>query len=317
MPPSVLPTHAIIAVTLNCNSHCTMCDIWKNKTRNELSASEFLKLPSSLLDINITGGEPFLRPDLPDIIKNIKHASPKAHLILNTNGFLPDLIKSHIPILLKIDPNFAFRVSLDGWTDTHDKIRRFTHGFDLCLQSLTILRKAGVKDLGISFTIMENNYREIPILMQYCHEQNLDLSLTLASNSPIYFGQDKSSLRPNDSEDFYRHLQPLIHHQLLSTNPKKWFRAFFDYSLFRYSQTHHRPVPCQAANSLFYLDSTGNVFACHLKNWKIGNIKKNTFSEIWNSPERKLQRSKSINCHDCWMVCSVKPSINHLLPWKK
>ena len=55
------PATAIIAVTLNCNARCTMCDIWKNQMKDELRPEEFAKVPSGLRDINLSGGEPFLR----------------------------------------------------------------------------------------------------------------------------------------------------------------------------------------------------------------------------------------------------------------
>ena len=96
-----LPTNAIIAITLNCNSKCTMCDIWKNNIKNELHAKDYLKLPSSLKDINLTGGEPFLRTDIADIIKNIKSACPNARLIINTNGFLPKSVERQIANIIK------------------------------------------------------------------------------------------------------------------------------------------------------------------------------------------------------------------------
>lgn len=109
------PTHAIISVTLNCNSRCSMCDIWKNNIQNELLPIDYFKLPDSLKDINITGGEPFLRPDIEEIINNIKKACPRARLIINTNGFLPQNIENKIKRILQIDPDIAIRLSLDGW----------------------------------------------------------------------------------------------------------------------------------------------------------------------------------------------------------
>ena len=57
------PTSASLAVTLRCNSRCVICDIWKRKNRQELSPVIYKKLPQGLKNIDITGGEPFLRND--------------------------------------------------------------------------------------------------------------------------------------------------------------------------------------------------------------------------------------------------------------
>ena len=70
------PTDAIIAVTMNCNSRCVMCDIWKNEIEGEMAPGEYAKIPVSLKGINITGGEPFLREDLPEILSVMQSRCP-------------------------------------------------------------------------------------------------------------------------------------------------------------------------------------------------------------------------------------------------
>jgi len=50
------PIEAVIAVTLKCNARCVMCNIWKNKPIGEVKPEFYRKLPSSLKEINITGG---------------------------------------------------------------------------------------------------------------------------------------------------------------------------------------------------------------------------------------------------------------------
>lgn len=297
------PTHAIIAVTLNCNSRCVMCDIWKNKSHHELTPPDFLRLPSSLKDINITGGEPFLRPDLPEIIKNIKIAAPHARLVLNTNGFLPLVIKKQIPAILQIDPRFAVRLSLDGWQGTHQSLRRIPQAFHLVQESLTLLKKAGVKDLGLSFTIMEANYRELPAIYEFSRQQHLDLSLTLATDSPIYFGSQKQTLRPRDHQQITAIITQISRSRLRTLNFKNWYRAWFETKLAEYAQSNRRPIPCLAGQKLFYLDPQGNVYPCQLQSKPLGNLTKLPFAEIWNSHSSDFRR-----CHSCWMICSVKPS---------
>lgn len=303
------PTSAIISITLNCNSRCNMCDIWKNNIQDELSPTDYLKLPNSLKDVNITGGEPFLRPDIEEIINNIKKACPKARLIINTNGFLPQNIKSKIKKILKVDPNIAIRLSLDGWKSTHDQIRNYPNGFNLVMDSLKILKENNVRDLGVSFTIMDKNYSELSRLYRFTQSENIELSLTLVTNSPIYFGPNKINLRPKDSKKFELIIKSIINSRLKTYKPKEWFRAWFDKNLYEFYITHQRCFTCDSGQNFFYLDSTGNIFTCHLKKWALGNIKNHSFKFIWNFSKRKLFLKKVEKCNDCWMICTAKTSI--------
>lgn len=306
-----LPTNAIIAVTLNCNSHCQMCNIWKNRIVNELVPADYLKLPSTLRDINVTGGEPFLRKDLPLIIKNIKIACPKSRLVVNTNGFLPKIIEQQIDHILQYDPKIAIRLSLDGLETTHDQIRRVPNGYKTVIQSLRILQKHHVKDLGISFTIMENNYREINQIFNFCQKEKIQFSPTLVSDSPIYFGNHTASLYPKNHQKLELATHHLLSSRLKSLHPKDWFRAWFEKELITYHQTRHRPLPCSAGKDFFYMDSVGNIYACHIKNQLLGNLKKTSFFNIWSSSRARSIATCSSDCNNCWMICTAKTSINH------
>ena len=116
--PLPQPHNAIVAVTLNCNARCTMCDIWQNDMHGEITPEVFARLPASLRDVNISGGEPFLRSDLPQILAAIKSTNPKARLVVSTNGFQPGKTRKMLPDLLAADRRLAVRVSIDGMNAT-------------------------------------------------------------------------------------------------------------------------------------------------------------------------------------------------------
>lgn len=307
------PTNAIIAVTLNCNSRCTMCNIWQNKIVNEMKPEEYLKLPSTLKDINITGGEPFLRMDLPEIVAAMKKTAPKARLVLNTNGYLPRVIERQVPKILKIDPKFAVRVSLDGWEKIHDEIRRIPNGFKMIIESLEILDKAGVKDLGVSFTIMKKNITDLPKIFDFCRRRRLELSLTMVTSSDIYFGKNKDSLRPDNHQEVSKYLNQVIIKRFRSHRPKDWFRGWFEKQLLNYYFSQRRPFSCDAAENFFYLDSLGKVYSCHVRGWLMGDLRRQTFENIWFSSRADKVRDDVKMCNDCWMVCTAKTGMRRHL----
>lgn len=298
-----IPRSAIIAVTLNCNSRCIMCNIWQNRIKNELDPSYYLKLPSTLTDINITGGEPFLRKDIVEIVRNMKKAAPKARLILNTNGFMPHKIKTDMKKIIAIDPKFAFRVSIDGIGKAHDDIRGIPGGYKKCIETLTIVKKLGVKDIGISFTLIKQNVEELPKVQQFCKQRGYEFSLTVATNSSIYFGNDKQTYRPKNDSRLSLTLTSVANTHLQSFSPKEIIRGWFVKQLLAYIQTGKRALPCGAGNGFFYMDSRGNIYTCHMKTWLMGNITKQPFEKIMANQHFA---PRVANCNDCWMVCTAK-----------
>src|SRR6266550_388701 len=104
----VKPMIAGLYVTMKCNFRCTYCDDGSGmmypdipeqrlKTAKTIEVLEILRRASP--GLNITGGEPTLRPDIDEIFENIGRLdfSP---ITFNTNGFL---LEKHLPILHNID----------------------------------------------------------------------------------------------------------------------------------------------------------------------------------------------------------------------
>ena len=62
---------ASLIVTDRCNARCLMCHTWRypGKTADEFPPDLVNKIPGGLKFINITGGEPFIRKDLDQIIQ--------------------------------------------------------------------------------------------------------------------------------------------------------------------------------------------------------------------------------------------------------
>jgi MoaA/NifB/PqqE/SkfB family radical SAM enzyme len=303
------PTEAIIAVTMNCNARCIMCNIWKNNILDEVKPDFYKKLPKSLKEINITGGEPFLRNDLPNIINILSQTCPQARLLINTNGYLTSQIKKLAPQIKSINQNIAIRISLDGYGETHTKTRRLPNFFEKSVESLHFLKNIGIKDLGISYTLMEQNKHELLRLYDFCKRNRFEFSLTVATDSPIYFGKGKINLRPKINNVLKEIFQKLTKYQRRSIKPKNWFRAWFNEKLLEYIETNIRHFDCKAGEDFFYLDSLGKMYACHIKPWQIGDLTKNSFEKIFFSKKAVAFRKKAIVCNGCWMICTTRSSI--------
>lgn len=80
-----------VIVTYRCNARCTMCNRYKapSKPEEEISLETIRKLPPMYFT-NITGGEPFIRTDLKDIVRELRKKSDR--IVISTNGFFTDRI---------------------------------------------------------------------------------------------------------------------------------------------------------------------------------------------------------------------------------
>ena len=128
--PLAGPILGTLVVTYFCNYRCVFCALPQRAIRRrgegfrEFDREEMLGVVRGFADagtagVGITGGEPFLRPDLPDLLREIRARGMVAHV--NTNGhFLDD---ARIGKVLEVDPD-SVNISLDGAdAPTHDRLR--------------------------------------------------------------------------------------------------------------------------------------------------------------------------------------------------
>jgi MoaA/NifB/PqqE/SkfB family radical SAM enzyme len=308
------PTTAIVAVTLNCNARCRMCDIWKQPSTGEMQPVEYLQLPAWLREINLTGGEPFLRQDLPEVAAAIRQACPRARLVISTNGLLVDRMRKMAPQLLRLGSAVAVRVSIDGLEETHDRLRGVPGGFTRALRALEGLKEAGVQDLGIGMTLLAENVAHVGRVYELAEALGVEFSITLVTDSPVYFGEGKACLRPRDGDELQQQLRRLAWSELRHRQAKRWFRAWFARELARYALRGRRPLPCDAGRGFFYVDPQGSVFCCHLLPHRLGSLRQEDWSSLWNSEEAQRARRTVAGCQSCWMVCTARTQMRRHFP---
>jgi len=143
-----VPNYAIVYVDGRCNMHCSFCCYAAMDARNSsnIMPSDWgntFKRAKSLLHLTITGGEPFLRKDLTEIISEIINSSGVPRVSIKSNGFYLKRIKEYIPELIKRHKNteFTLSISLDGPKDIHDKVREFKGAYDKVVETINTMEK--------------------------------------------------------------------------------------------------------------------------------------------------------------------------------
>ena len=136
-----------VIVTYRCNARCSMCNRYKapSKPEEEISIETIKKLPKMYFT-NITGGEPFIRTDLKDIVRELYKKSDR--IVISTNGFFTERIVD----LCKEFPQIGIRISIEGLEQTNNEIRGLQNGYQRGYGTLKKLREMGMKDVGFCIT---------------------------------------------------------------------------------------------------------------------------------------------------------------------
>ncbi len=308
-----LPIDCVLAVTYRCNSRCTMCDIWKLKDTPELELEQYKKLPPTLCDINVSGGEPFLRQDIVDLVRILHETCPKARIVISTNGYLTDLIKEKMREILKYVPTAGVGISIDGIGEMHDKIRGIPGGFNLATKTVKVLREeVGMSNLRLAFTVSRQNVDHLSKVYDLSRELGVQFTLALAQSSEFFFG-GKQIEGVVDANVLKEQFGYVIRQESHSWQPKRWVRAYFTKSLLEFAITGKQALPSRAGIDFFFLDPFGDVYPSVVHNAVMGNLHDKNFEEIWNSPEATAARAKVREAkQDVWMICTARTAIkNH------
>jgi len=299
-----------IIVTYRCNARCTMCNRYQqpSKPEEEMKIDTIKKLPQMYFT-NITGGEPFIREDLPEIVEELYKKSDR--IVISTNGFYTDRIIK----LCERFPKVGIRISIEGLEETNNKIRGIEDGFHKGYTTLQKLAQMKHPDIGFGMTVQDSNAKDLIALYHLAEEMGIEFATASLHNS-FYFVKTENKIE--DKMKVAKELEKLVNELLETNSPKKWFRAYFNHGLINYIFEQKRLLPCNMAFDTFFMDPYGDVMPCNGTKEKeiMGNLNKQNWEELWNSEQANQVRNKVRHCNrQCWMIGSVSPAM-HKYIWK-
>ncbi|MEK7097957.1 MAG: radical SAM protein, partial [Patescibacteria group bacterium] len=262
---------------------------------NALGKDELLNLPENLENINISGGEPFLRTDLPELIGAIKTRCPKAKVIISTNGFATDAVLGQMEKILKTMPEIGVAVSLDGVSEKHDQIRGIPGGFEKATATLKGLQKMGATNLRIGFTLGDYNTEELEKMYDFADQLGIQMTLAVVHSSENYFSKDNAI---KNKEVILEKLDWLMKKELGSFDLKRWARAYFAYGLKYFVQSGKRILPDYSGILNVFIDPLGDIYASDVSTTPIGKLDKTGM---------KISHKK--DSHESWMICTARTAI--------
>ena len=318
-------------ITRRCNLKCLHCYAHARNIPfdNELTTMEGKKLIDDLAGFGvpvllISGGEPLVRKDLPELAAYAVEKGMRA--VISTNGTL--ITAQMANTLKKIGLSYV-GISLDGMEEINDRFRGVKGAFRSALKGIENCKKAGIK-VGLRFTINKINVGEIPDLFKLIEENDIPricfYHLVYAGRGSKLVEEDlthEESRRAVDLiMDFTKKLHdqgkpkevltvdnhadgPYIYLRLKKENPE---RAKEVLELLKMNEGNNsgRGIGC--------ISWDGEVHADQFwRHYSFGNVKDRPFSEIWTDTSdplmNKLKEKKKYakgKCGTCrWLdICA-------------
>lgn len=323
--PRILPINITASVTNICNSRCKTCFIWRfyhdqpRFKEKELKTWEFDKifdsLGTSVFWATLSGGEPYLRPDLPQICEALcEHCKPS---IVNvpTNSLLPETIEDKTKRILEKCGSLSLIVnlSLDGLNKEHDKIRGVPGNFDKFVDTFHRLKQLKSEfpnlHVGIHSVVSKYNIGKLFDVYEYAKKLHSDSYITEVAEHRTELFNEKNDIVPN-SEEYATFVEGLIqrikHDGYLFGNSVSRTTQAFRLTYYQIAaevlRKHHQVVSCYAGYASCHISAYGDIWPCCILGYdhSMGNIREYdyNFRKAWFSQRAQDVRNyiKDKNC---------------------
>jgi MoaA/NifB/PqqE/SkfB family radical SAM enzyme len=314
--PDMLPVSLTVSVTNACNSRCRTCFLWKLYSENpdlkqrEFKTWEFEKtfksIGKKIFWVTMSGGEPFLRSDLPEICSSFtENCSPKI-INIPTNALLPLVIEDKTKKILKkcIGPNLVINLSLDGVGDLHDKIRNIRGNFNLFLETYQRLSRLKSEfpnlQIGVHSVVSKFSINGLMDVYEFSRKIGADSYITeVAERRTELFNTDED-IAPGADEyaEFINKLSERIKGDSKSrkgiAKTAQAFRLIYYQIASKELKEHKQIIPCYAGITSAQINPYGDVWPCCILGYNkpIGNLRDNdyNFKRIWFSKQARNVR---------------------------
>jgi len=302
-----------------------MCDIWKKENGYELTIGEIKKILKQLNPIDairISGGEPFLRNDIRDIIQVINETVRPKMIHVTTNGVMTDNI---VETFKNLSPGLAkkihIKISIDDVGESHDGIRGLPGAYSSAMKTVEELVR--LKDdknfyLGVDQTVVNKKGMDsYNALKEILKEFGVDIHSVIAYEKTTALYSDSANVSPDNScmtcENFTaREMDDFISLLLkdsacLNDFKERIVKRYYLKGLYnRLVNGKREPNPtCVALNSHLRILPNGDIPVCMYNSTVVGSLRDDKFMDIWSGDSMKQYREWVKQCKGCWVGCET------------
>ncbi len=298
-------------ITNYCNLRCRHCYQEIFSLANDLDWVGLRQVADNLLrslreneqmaSINLTGGEPLLKPELWPLLDYLASQPEVTELGLITNGLL---LNKELALKLSAIPKLKqIKVSLDGPDPMTNDFLRGAGVFQRVVNNLENWGLAKSLVIYIMFTIIQRNFRTIPSMVKLAQKLKVQ-GLILERFIP--WGRGKEIITEVLLKDQWREFQQILSSLVSLAEPD--IPAI--YQAFQINFQNQEPIllgaPCVLGTEGFCLMPDGQVYPCRRFPVPIGQLRHESLNQIWyNSPLLQDLRRKE-NLQGKCRTCSLK-----------
>ncbi len=308
--PPIHPFSVVVSVSYRCNSRCRTCDVWR-KPNDDMTMEEwdqvFASLGKSVEYLTFTGGEPFLRKDLDDlVISGWKHTRP-TYITIPTNGLLTKRILEATDRICREcrGTDIGINLSLDGVAAEHDDIRGVPGNWERAMatwQGLKALQKKHDNLVLTVHTVISrfniHRFREIYEGLQFLEpdsyitevaEERVELDTVGWGITPL--PEDYAPVADFLSEEARK--RPARGFARITQSFRAQYYQIAKRTLFERTQV----IDCYASWASVHIAPNGDIWSCCIRAEPVGNLREVNydFDAIWRSPAMKAMRESIYN----------------------
>jgi MoaA/NifB/PqqE/SkfB family radical SAM enzyme len=328
-----LPRYLILGMTNLCNSKCVTCFYWDHLNVNrhlEMSLEDYSRaladLPS-LYSVVLTGGEPTLNRDLPEVTKLLYRRHDTGNVTMPTNSLLPEQVEATVARALESRKSerqtFTVGLSLDHLGERHDEIRGAPGNFPNVVRTYRRLADLKRRRPGLVVNVQT-------VLASFNHEELPEITSWVTANFPDINFHSFELLRPPFPDSSIRPLTAAEYARALASLKPYWAQFDRYRPILRNLKVAAREAeletleqermvyPCYAGSVSGVLNPEGTVSLCEVQ-WEIGNIRDFgwSFAKAWFSPKADEMRGRIAKrecwcTHSCFMSSSLPFSVKGL-----
>lgn len=307
------PVSGTFELTPCCNMNCRMCYVRMSREeqratgRRELKADEWVALAreakeEGMVSLLLTGGEPFLREDLEEILA--KTQGMGLLIQMNTNATLITeknikWIKEHAPTRVN--------VTLYGGSDaTYERLCRNSEGYTQALRGIRLLRDAGIH-VGINMSLTPYNEQDIDAIFSKVQELGLSARPTAYMFPPVRKSEGASveadsRFSPEHAgkiqlyTDYLRLGKEAYEKRLQMLHDKISVLDSEDECM----RDSNQPIKCMAGACAFWVTWDGRMTPCGMMTGPAVNVSETGFRQGWQEIVSEIENAVIDNdCVSC------------------
>jgi MoaA/NifB/PqqE/SkfB family radical SAM enzyme len=311
--PVKSPPFLILFINSLCNMKCEHCFYWTSlNKRDDLSFEEIEALSKDLgriENLNLSGGEPFLRKEFAEICKLFIDNNGVEEIYVPSNGYYPDRTIKALREVLKSKTLrlFVVELSLDGMPAFHDEFRKTRNSFRKSMETYDALVELQKEDPRLKIhaisTATDQNMAEIRQLTTFLYDRCPKMS---HHNLAIIRGDRKNPSLKGPALQAYRELYDYVRRLWAPREEERYgsvVEPMLQHVKMQTAEREEQVAPCRAGVLTGVVYANGDVGVCEQRD-PIGNLRQNSFMELWTSHVAKEAR-RSIACKECYCTNEI------------